>query len=244
MRSRSQWQADIEESLKGKRRPIPKSFHSALAAPGETLICEIKRKAPSTSGLAIELDPLAVAQDYERNGAGAISVLTEPDYFAGSLGDLQLVASGVGVPVLRKDFIIDELQILEARANGASAILLIVAILEQRSLAALMAFAATCELDVLLEVHDGGELRRALAAQAKIIGVNNRNLKSMQIDLATGESLLRKIPAGIVRVAESGIRSRTDVVRLREAGADAFLIGTSLMQSNNISAKIKELRGI
>ncbi len=243
-RSRARWQSEIETRLSLLDDSGRCSFREAIAAPGETFVCEIKRKSPSTNGTPLALDVAATARLYQGAGAGAISVLTEPEYFAGSLSDLHDVVRETNLPVLRKDFIIDELQVLEARAYGASAVLLIVAALTPDRLAALHGFAAGISLDTIVEVHDRDELKRALDLEPLIIGVNNRNLKTLAIDLAVGELLLREIPAGIMKIAESGISSRRDVLRLREAGADAYLIGTSIMRSGDVSAKIKELRGL
>lgn len=243
-RSRARWQSEIETRLSLLDDSGRCSFREAIAAPGETFVCEIKRKSPSTNGTPLALDVAATARRYQDAGAGAISVLTEPEYFAGSLSDLHDVVRETNLPVLRKDFIIDELQVLEARAYGASAVLLIVAALTPDRLAALHGFAAGIGLDTIVEVHDRDELKRALDLEPLIIGVNNRNLKTLAIDLAVGERLLREIPAGILKIAESGIASRVDVIRLRDAGADAYLIGTSIMRSGDVSAKIKELRGL
>ncbi len=243
-RSRARWQSEIETRLSLLDDSGRCSFREAIAAPGETFVCEIKRKSPSTNGTPLALDVAATARLYQDAGAGAISVLTEPEYFAGSLADLHEVVQAANLPVLRKDFIIDELQILEARAYGASAVLLIVAALSSNQLSALHSFAQDIRLDTIVEIHDRDELERALAVEPAIIGVNNRNLKTLAIDLAVGERLLREIPAGIRKIAESGIASRVDVIRLRDAGADAFLIGTAIMRSGDVSAKIKELRGL
>ena len=154
-----------------------------------------------------------------------------------------LFRSSVSIPILRKDFIVDPLQIHEAAALCASAVLLIVAILDHQELRQLLRLSAELQLDALVEVHDEFELSRALAANARIIGVNNRNLKTMNIDLTTGERILKRIPGEVIKVAESGIRTRADILRMQSAGAHACLIGTSLMTANDIETKIKELRG-
>ncbi len=243
-RSRASWQSEIEARLAQLSHSERGRFCEAIAAPGETLICEIKRKSPSTNGTPLAVDVAATARLYQDAGASAISVLTEPDFFSGSLADMHSVIQATSVSVLRKDFILDELQILEAKAYGASAVLLIVAALQPDRLSALHIYAQTIGLDTIVEVHDRDELQRALEVQPAIIGVNNRYLKTLAIDLAVGECLLQEIPAGILKIAESGIASRQDILRLRDAGADAFLIGTSIMRSVDVAAKIKELRGL
>ncbi len=242
-RPRRVWQQSVETLLADvHRRPRP-SFRKALAGPGERFIFEIKRTAPSQNQAPVALDAARTATEYEAAGADAISVLTEPKFFGGSLDDLSVVAASVGLPLLRKDFVVDELQILEAKACGASAVLLIVAILDDSTLKRFLKLSHETRLDALVEVHDENELRRALSADARIIGVNNRNLQTLEIDLSVGERLLKLIPDSIIRVAESGINSRSDIVRLRAAGAGAFLIGTAVSRASDTKAKIAELRG-
>jgi len=243
-RSRNDWRRQIEQQLRDRNgRPIP-SFRAALSNPGEHFIFEIKRTSPSSAGTKIDLDPVAMARRYYRDGAAAVSVLTEPAHFAGSLDDLRQVAEHIPLPTLRKDFIVDELQILEAKAAGAAAVLLIVAALDQQALANLLVAAHACGLDALVEVHTPRELEIAVDIGADIIGVNNRNLQTLAIDLTVGERLLPLIPAGVVRVAESGINTRADVDRLRAAGAHAFLVGTAVTRAADVSAKIRGLRGL
>ena len=242
LRSRVDWEREIA-ALTG-RTGAQESFVEMLSRPGGQFICEIKRKAPSNGELAANIDILATALAYQEHGAAAISVLTEDEFFGGSLEDLKSVSASVTIPTLRKDFVVDSLQIHEAAANGASAVLLIVAILSHQELREFLKIAQRLGLDALIEVHDEFELSRALAAGAKIIGVNNRNLKTMEIDLATGERILKLIPSGVIKVAESGLRTRADVIRMRNAGADAFLIGTSLMTTSDIGGKIREFRGL
>lgn len=242
-RSRSEWEQEIEQRT--PRTPVRQTgFAAMIGRPGGQFILEIKRKAPSGGELAMNIDVAATAKAYEQHGAAAISVLTEQEHFGGSLADLQQAATRVTIPVLRKDFIVDPLQIHEAAAYGASAVLLIVAILDHQELRQFLRLADELRLDALVEVHDEFELSRALAAGARIIGVNNRNLKTMDIDLSTGERILKRIPSEVVKVAESGIRSRADVLRMQLAGAQACLIGTSLMTTDNISGKVQELRGL
>lgn len=241
-RSRTDWENEI---VAHTARSVARQagFASMVSRPGGQLILEIKRKSPSAGELTVNVDVVSIAQCYEQHGAAAISVLTEHEHFGGSLLDLQQAATSVSIPVMRKDFIVDPLQIHEAAALGASAVLLIVAILDHQELCQFLRLADELQLDALVEVHDEFELSRALAANARIIGVNNRNLKTMTIDLTTSERILKRIPGDIVKVAESGIRSRADVLRMQSAGAHACLIGTSLMTADNVGTKIKELRG-
>ncbi len=187
---------------------------------------------------------MAIARDYERGGASCLSVLTDEKFFQGHLDYLRRIRETVKLPLLRKDFIVDELQIHEAVAAGADCVLLIVACLEQEALAHLLRVAAECRLDALVEVHDEAELERALAASATIIGVNNRNLKTFKVDLATTERLAKRLPAGKTLVAESGIHTRTDVERLVRGGVNAILVGESLMRSDDIPAKVRSLLGL
>lgn len=241
-RSRDAWEREIEVMARSTREQP--SFSTMISRPGGQFILEIKRKAPSSGTLAQELDVVEAATTYEHSGAAAISVLTEAEFFGGSLRDLNDVSTAVNIPTLRKDFIVDPLQIHEAAAHGAAATLLIVAILDHQELRQFIQLASTLKLEALVEVHDEFELSRALAANAKIIGVNNRNLRTMTIELETGERILKRIPNDVIRVAESGIRSRADAVRMFDAGASACLVGTSVMQAADVSRKIRELRGI
>lgn len=241
-RSRRDWESEI--AARAATTAVRQAqFGTMISRPGGQLILEIKRKSPSAGELAPDVNVVSVAQAYEQHGAAAISVLTEQEHFGGSLSDLLQATASVSIPVLRKDFIVDPLQIREAAALGASAVLLIVAILDHQELRQFLRLAEELQLDALVEVHDEFELSRALAANARIIGVNNRNLKSMTIDLSTGERILKRIPSDIIKVAESGIRTRADVLRMQSAGAHACLVGTSLMTAGDIGTKIKELRG-
>jgi indole-3-glycerol phosphate synthase len=225
------------------------------------LIAEVKKASPSAGVIRPDFDPVAIARDYERGGAACLSVLTDEKFFQGHLIYLRRIREAVKLPLLRKDFIMDELQIHEAVAAGADGVLLIVACLEQEALANLLRVAAECRLDALVEVHDEAELDRALAAGAKIIGVNNRNLKTFKVDLATTERLAERIvergawsvkredatrstlnaPRSTLLVAESGIHTRADVERLARCGVNAILVGESLMRSADIPAKVREL---
>jgi indole-3-glycerol phosphate synthase len=208
--------------------PRPPSFERALRQSTVALIAEVKRRSPSAGIIRDDLDPAGRAALYAQGGAAAISVLTDGPFFGGSLEDLRSVTARVPVPVLRKDFMLDELQILEARAAGAAAVLLIVRALSGERLAALLRAAATQELDALVEIHTAAELDAALKAGARVIGVNSRDLDTFRIDTAAAWRLLRQVPADRVAVAESGMATADDVIRARDHGADAVLIGTAL----------------
>lgn len=195
------------------------------------LIAEVKKASPSAGVIAANFDPVTIAQNYERAGAEAISVLTDELFFQGHLEHLRAVRAAVRLPVLRKDFVLDEVQILEAAAAGADAILLIVAALAQEDLVRLLASAATYQLDALVEVHSLEELERALATDAEIIGINNRNLATFAVDLAVTETLAEEVPKEIVLVSESGIRSAADLARIKASGVNAVLIGEALMRA-------------
>ena len=221
-----------------------RSFHHALADDKESLavIAEVKKASPSAGTIAEDFDPLIVAQDYAAAGASAISVLTDERFFQGHLSYLSQIRQAVDLPLLRKDFILHETQIWEAVIAGADAILLIVAALEQDELLHLLDVAVTCQLDVLVEVHDLAEMERALDTEATIIGINNRNLKSFEVSLETTELLSQEVGPDIVMVSESGILSGDDAARVREWGADAILVGEALMRSPDKSAKMAELK--
>jgi indole-3-glycerol phosphate synthase len=203
------------------------------------LIAEIKKASPSAGVIVESFDPVAIAGNYARAGVEAISILTDERFFQGHLDFLKLVRDTVPQPLLRKDFILDPLQIMEAAAAGADAILLIVAALEQKSLADLCARAANYRVDALVEIHSGEELDRALEAGAKIIGINNRDLATFDVDLVVTENLCRHVPDEIVLVSESGIKSAEDVSRMQACGVDAVLIGEALMRGE---LSIEELR--
>lgn len=221
-----------------------RSFYDALRADPTRLsmIAEVKRASPSAGTIAADFDPLTIARGYEKAGANALSVLTDEKYFQGRLEYLTLIREQVDIPCLRKDFIIHEAQIFEAVVAGADAILLIVAALDQPTLEHLLEVASTFQLDALVEVHDLPELERALATDARIIGVNNRNLKHFTVDLGTTEKLAEEVPDDVVLVAESGIKTVADAQRLAEAGADALLVGETLMRSPNIMIDLPALR--
>jgi len=209
------------------------------------LIAEVKKASPSAGAICPNFDPVRIAKEYEAAGASCLSVLTDEKFFQGSLDYLRQIRAAVKLPLLRKDFIIDERQILEAIEWGADAILLIVAILTDEQLAKFHSLAAEAGLAVLVEVHDEEELERALKISPLLIGVNNRNLKTFQVDLATTERLAAKMAktSTPLLVAESGIQTRSDVERLKKCGAGAILVGESLMKQGEIGAKIRELIG-
>jgi indole-3-glycerol phosphate synthase len=208
------------------------------------LIAEVKRRSPSQGDIRTDLDPVQHARAYVRGGAVAVSVLTDEAHFGGSLEDLERVAAAVRVPVLRKDFILDELQIIEARAAGASAVLLIVRALAPDRLRALARAAAAWHLPTLIEVHAIAELEPALAAGPGAIGVNARDLATFAIDLRRAEDVIREIPGNVAVVAESGIESRADVERVAAAGADFVLVGTSVARQNDPETAVKALTGV
>ena len=205
------------------------------------VIAECKRRSPSRGVLRPDYDPAAIARGYERAGAAAISVLTEPTFFDGALEHLAAVRQATTLPILRKDFIVDLYQILEARANGADAILLIVAALTPVELKSLHARAVDAGLDVLVEVHEPHELQVAVDAGAAIIGVNNRNLKTLAVDVDASDRLIAAIPKGVVSVAESGLKTRADLERLRKSGYHAFLIGERFMTAGDPGKALGEL---
>lgn len=219
------------------------SFREALRAPGISLIAEAKQASPSKGILRAPYDAAGLARLYEVAGARAISVLTEPEFFRGSEADLRAVAGATRLPILRKDFVVAEDQLWEARAWGASAALLIVAVLEDSHLADLLHIASGASLDALVEVHTETELERALRAGASIVGVNNRDLTTFVTDLGTTGRLARGRAPGMVLVAESGIGSRADVLTVERAGADAMLVGEAILVASDPARKIAELLG-
>lgn len=224
--------------------PPSRAFEAALRRPGEVaLIAEVKRRSPSAGWIREELSVSEVATSYAAGGAAALSVLTDTEYFGGTLADLRAARAAVSLPVLRKDFIIDPLQIWEARAAGADAILLIVRILDDLQLTDLGALARELGLGVLVEVHTAAELERALAAGSSIIGINSRDLDTFHTDLNVAVELAASVPSNRVLVAESGIRSAADVDRVGAAGASAILVGESLMRQPDLVAATTALVG-
>ena len=218
------------------------SFRDALSRRDRlNVIAECKRRSPSRGVLRPEYDPVAIAKGYAASGAAAISVLTEPTFFDGSLDHLAAVHAAVSVPVLRKDFIVSEYQVFEARAAGASALLLIVAALTPDMLRTLTAQSHAAGLDVLVEVHNADELAIAADAGAMIIGVNNRNLRTLEVDVKASETLIARMPKGAIAVSESGLRTADDLIRLRGLGYQAFLVGERFMTTPDPGAALKEL---
>ncbi len=222
----------------------PRDFARALTRQNLAVIAEIKRASPSRGVLSTNADPPLLACIYAANGAAAISVLTEDKFFNGNLQDLEKVREVVDVPVLRKDFVLDEYQVYESRVSGADAILLIVRVLTDAQLQDYLALGRSLGMHALVEVHDEVDLERALSAGASIIGINNRNLADFTVDLATTERLAPRIPKESIVVAESGILSRTDVDRVAGAGARAVLVGEALMRAGDVGAKVRELASV
>jgi indole-3-glycerol phosphate synthase len=206
---------------------------SALRAPGLRILAEVKRRSPSQGVICAHSDPATVGLAYESAGAAAVSVLTEPNHFGGSLDDLRSVSQACTIPTLRKDFIVSRRQLLEARIAGASLVLLIVAGLSPEELARLHEEAISLGLTPLVEAHTADEVRAALDVGASVVGINSRNLATLEVDLAVAESLRTRVPEGVLAVAESGIRSAADLRRLRGGGFDIFLIGSALMASDD-----------
>ncbi len=218
--------------------PRPDVFEASLRAPGVRIIAECKRRSPSRGILRRDYDPAAIAAGYERAGAAAISVLTEPAFFDGDLDHLRAVRAAVDLPVLRKDFLSTEFQVAEARAAGADAVLLIVAALEDRELAGMIANAAAHALAALVEVHTRDEARRAIDAGATIIGVNSRDLRTLTVRAFVFDDVVPILPAGGIAVAESGIQTTGDVARLARLGYDAFLVGERFMATTDPGASL------
>jgi indole-3-glycerol phosphate synthase len=236
--------ADLRALTENAERHQPRGFRTSLlraAENGVAVIAELKKASPSKGVIRASLHVGSVAHEFERAGAAALSVLTEEDYFQGSLANLREASAATTLPCLRKDFIVDEFQLIEARANRADAVLLIAAALSDQDLRRLHANACALGLDVLCEVHDEMELERALAIGCETIGVNSRDLRTFKVDLDTPQKLARRIPDHVLRVAESGIHTRQDINRLRQAGFQAFLIGESLMKADNPGDALKAL---
>jgi indole-3-glycerol phosphate synthase len=225
-------------------RPRGAEFETALGLTDRVnVIAECKRRSPSKGVLAADYDPVWIAQQYEEGGAAAISVLTEPTFFDGTLEHLTAVRSSVVVPLLRKDFIVDQYQLFEARAAGADAVLLIVAALEQAELMALQKRAWDLELATLVEVHDEAELGRAVDSGARVIGVNNRNLRTLTVDVSASDRLASRVPRDVIAVSESGLKSREELEHLAAAGYRAFLIGERFMTDPDPAGAIRRLTG-
>ncbi len=224
---------------------VPRGFRKALEAASKAgvpgVIAELKKASPSRGVIRSDFDPALLATELEKAGATALSVLTDQEFFQGSLENLQTSSENTKLPCLRKDFIVDEFQIVEARANCADAVLLIVAALSQDELVSLAKRAIELKLDVLCEVHDEEELGRALDAGCDLIGVNSRDLRTFKVDLETAFRVAQMLPFGVLAVAESGIETGADIARLRSAGYDAFLIGESLMKAPSPGDALRKL---
>jgi indole-3-glycerol phosphate synthase len=236
--------ADLRTLGAAADRHQPRGFRENLrrvSASGVAVIAELKKASPSKGLIRADFRVIDLARELAKAGTAALSVLTDERFFQGSLENLELASQATQVPCLRKDFILDEFQLLEARAYGADAVLLIVAALSQTELIGLNRRATALDMDVLCEVHDSDELQRALDAGCETIGVNNRDLHTFRVDLNTSLRLAERIPGGVVKVAESGIESGEDIARLRDAGFDAFLIGESLMRAAHPGEALREL---
>lgn len=235
---RAEWERQAEAML-----PLRRGFRAALLRRAPAVIAEIKKASPSKGVLREDFDPAALAKQYERAGAAAISVLTDAPFFMGKLEDLVAARGTCVLPALRKDFTLDEYHVVEAAAHGADAILLIAAILEEQEIRDLRELAGRYRMAALVEVHDQRELRTALAAGSDIIGVNNRDLRTFEVKLETSLRLAEQIPDGVLKISESGIHSREDIQTLRGAGFDAFLIGEHLLKAASPEAALRALLG-
>ena len=224
-----------------RRAPSPRNVLGALKGADVAVIAEVKRASPSKGALAAIADPAALAVDYEAGGARVISVLTEPRRFGGSLEDLAAVREAVRVPVLRKDFVVSSYQLWEARAHGADMVLLIVAALEQNALVSLVERAISIDLVPLVEVHTDNELDRAIDAGARVIGVNARNLATLEVDRSVFARLAPRVPDGVIKIAESGVRGPHDLLAYAAAGADAVLVGESLVTGKDPRSAVADL---
>ncbi len=236
--------ADLRELERRAEQHVPRGFRHALeesARVGVAVIAELKKASPSKGSIRAEFRVEELAKELEAAGAAALSVLTDEEFFQGSLENLRTASAAAKAPCLRKDFIVDEFQLLEARANSADAVLLIVAALASDELMRLALGARLHGLDVLCEVHDEEELQRALDAGCDLIGVNTRDLRTFKVNAETAFRLAERLPKNVVRVAESGIRSAEDIARLRAVGYDAFLIGESLMRAHSPGEALREL---
>ncbi len=225
-----------ERSISDRR-----DFLAALTGRAPAIIAEVKKASPSKGVLAAEFNPASISRWYEEGGAAALSVLTDEKHFLGSLSDLESARAAVRLPVLRKDFTIDAYHVQQAAAHGADAILLIAALLSERQMRDFRELAERYRMTALVEVHDEEELGQAIASGARLIGVNNRNLHTFEVNLETAIRLAENIPASVVRVAESGIHSSADIERLREAGYQAFLVGEHLMKSGDPAGALRAL---
>ena len=233
--------------IKRQALALPKGdfrFEKALTKPGLSFICECKKASPSKGLIAADFPYLQIAKEYEAAGADAISVLTEPKWFLGSDRYLKEIASAVSTPCLRKDFTVDDYMIYQAKLLGSSAVLLLCAILDDAQLREYLALCDGLGLSALVEAHDEAEVDRALSARARILGVNNRDLKNFTVDTENSRRLRARIPEDVLFVSESGVRTAEDVARLAAIGADAVLIGETLMRAPDKTAKLQELKGL
>ena len=235
------------DEIRAQALALPKgefAFEQTLKKPGISFICECKKASPSKGLIAPDFPYLEIARAYQAAGADCISVLTEPDWFLGRDAYLKEIAGAVSIPCLRKDFTVDEYMIYEAKLLGASAVLLICSILTEEQIRAYLSLCDRLGLSALVEAHDETEVKTALGAGARIIGVNNRNLKDFTVDTENSRRLRALIPPQVLFVSESGVKSAGDVAKLREIGADAVLIGETLMRAEDKRAKLDELRGV
>lgn len=232
-----------EMTMLAKKSESPFAFENALKQKDISFICEVKKASPSKGIIANDFPYIKIVKEYEKAGAAAISVLTEPDFFMGSVDYLKDIKQNVTIPVLQKDFIIDEYQIYEASAIGANAILLICAILSIAKVKKFIKIADSLGLSCLVEVHDEQEVKKAIEAGSRVIGVNNRNLKTFEVDINNSINLRGLVPKSIIFVSESGIKTANDINALREIGTNAVLIGETFMRSNHIKAELDILRG-
>jgi indole-3-glycerol phosphate synthase len=234
---------DLERQL--AKAPPVRDFYAALEPPGEThIIAEVKKASPSAGVIREDFDPLAIARIYEAHGAACISVLTDAPFFQGSLAYLTAIRAAAAIPLLRKDFLLDPYQVLEARVAGADAVLLIAEILDDATLACLLRETQMLGMYALVEIHDAENLRRVLNARARIVGINNRNLRTFETRLDHTLTLAKRIPKNTMLVSESGINNRSDIETLQAGGVRAVLIGETLMRAADIGQKLDELRGL
>ncbi|MBI5682260.1 MAG: indole-3-glycerol phosphate synthase TrpC [Deltaproteobacteria bacterium] len=221
-----------------------RDFAKAISGKGINIIAEVKKASPSKGVIRKDFNPVGIAKIYEKNGAAAISVLTEGKYFHGHIGYLSEIKEAVSLPLLRKDFIFDEYQIYESRAAGADAVLLIAGLLDKEELKEFLNLSYSLGTACLVEVHDRKEIEKVLSTNARLIGINNRDLKTFKTDLDTTINLIKDIPSDKIVVSESGINTHKDILRLKDAGVKAFLIGEALMKEPDIGKKLREMKGV
>ena len=236
------WRAALRKQAESA--PAPRDFEGAIRGEAVAVIAEVKRRSPSAGWIRRDLNAAGLASMYVHGGAAAVSVLTDGEHFGGSREDLEQVRGAVPVPVLRKDFVLEPVQVHEARAMGADAVLLIVRILEDGALAELVALVGELGMGALVEAHDAAEVERALKAGARIVGINNRDLSRFETDLSTTEKLMPGVPAGVAVVGESGIGERADVERLAAAGVSAVLVGESVVRAADAAEAVRSLTGV